>query len=149
MGFFDIFRKKPKFVDDFFGELGYTTFKDPSKNFYDGTTRFQGQVIGINLDADEKGPTKEQKDFFIKLDKDYQKIKNDIIIPFLKKEFADIIENSGIDKFDTEFEFDGICINRITVKPVEWSITYDSKLLKHWVSIDFEGMTPKYMTIDG
>lgn len=31
MGLFSIFKKKPKFVDELFGELSYTTFKDKSK----------------------------------------------------------------------------------------------------------------------
>ena len=32
MGIFDIFKKKPKFIDDVFGELSYTTLKDSLKN---------------------------------------------------------------------------------------------------------------------
>jgi hypothetical protein len=31
MGIFDIFKKKPKFVDDFFGELSYKSLKETSK----------------------------------------------------------------------------------------------------------------------
>jgi len=33
MGVFDIFKKRSKFVDDLFGELRYTKFKD-SSNFF-------------------------------------------------------------------------------------------------------------------
>ena len=40
MGIFDIFKKKPKFVDELFGELGYQTFRDSSKNFYEGEVNF-------------------------------------------------------------------------------------------------------------
>jgi len=63
MGLLDIFKKKPKFVDELFGELGYTTFSDKTKNFYDGTVPFDQQQIGINLDADENGQLKFKKNF--------------------------------------------------------------------------------------
>ncbi|WP_338378813.1 hypothetical protein [uncultured Flavobacterium sp.] len=149
MGIFDIFKKKPKFVDDLFGELGYTTFKDSSKNFYDGEVKFQGKEIGINIDADENGPTIEQKEFFKKLDNEYSEIKENIILPFLRKELEDNIEDSGLENFDSEFDFDGISIGKIKNEKTEWSITYDSKPMRHYVSIDFIGMKPEHMTIDG
>ena len=149
MGIFDIFKKKPKFVDELFGELGYTKFKDSSKNFYDGQVNFQGNLIGINIDADENGPTNEQKEFFKKLNTDYNKIKENIILPFLRNELEDNIDDAGLNNFDNEFEFDGISIGRIKNEKTEWSITYYSKPMSHYVSIDFEGMKPKYMTIDG
>jgi hypothetical protein len=91
MGLFDIFKKKPKIVDDLFGELGYTTFKDSQKNFYDGTATIDSQQIGVNLDADENGPTAQQKEFFIKLRDNYKSFKTEILIPFLKKELEDWI----------------------------------------------------------
>uniref|UniRef100_UPI004049C6CA hypothetical protein n=1 Tax=Flavobacterium sp. TaxID=239 RepID=UPI004049C6CA len=149
MGIFDIFKKKPKFVDDLFGELGYTKFKDSSKNFYDGEVNFQGKLIGISLDADENGPTNEQKDFFKKLNQEYNEIKENIILPFLKKELEDYIEDAGLNNFDKEFDFDGISISQIKKGKIEWSITYDSKPMRHFVSIDFVGMEPINITIDG
>jgi len=149
MGIFDIFKKSPKFVDDLFGELRYTKFKDSLKNFYDGEVHFQGRSVGISLDADENGPTNEQKDFFRKLDKEYSEIKESIIIPFLKKELEDHIEDAGLNNFDTAFDLDGISIRQIKNENTGWFITYDSKPMRHYVSIDFEGMEPKYMTIDG
>ena len=149
MGIFDIFKKKPKFIDDLFGELGYTTFKDSSKNFYDGQVKFQGKEIGINLDADENGPMIEQKEFFKKLDNEYSEIKENIILPFLRKELEENVINSGIENFHLEFEFDGISIGKIKNQKTEWSITYYSKPMRHSVSIDFIGMEPEYMTIDG
>jgi hypothetical protein len=149
MGIFDFFKKKPKFVDELFGELGYTKFKDSSKNFYDGQVNFQGNFIGISIDADENGPTNEQKEFFKKLNTEYNKIKENIILPFLRNELEDNIEDLGLNNFDNKFEFDEISIGRIKNEKTEWSITYDSKPMRHFVSIDFMGMKPKYMTIDG
>jgi hypothetical protein len=149
MGLFDIFKKKPKFTDDIFGELGYTTFKDSAKNFYDGEVRFQRKLIGIIIEADENGPTGKQKDFFEKIDKEYITIKDNIIIPFLKKELEDHIEEAGLNNFDSEFEFAAITIGQFKNESIEWSITYDSKPMRHYVSIDFIEMKPKYMNIDG
>ena len=149
MGFFDIFKKKPKFTDDLFGELTYNTFKDTSQNFYEGNVPFQESSIGIGLDADENGPTKEQKEFFKKLNTDYNHIKETIIIPFLKKELEDALEHTGLNDFDYQFEFDGISIERIKDEIVKWSITYYSKPMRHYVTIDFEGMEPKFIGIDG
>lgn len=59
MGIFDIFKKKPKFVDSIFGELYYTKFSDITKNFYDGDVKFMSEKIGITIDADEDGPTEK------------------------------------------------------------------------------------------
>ena len=59
MGLFKFFNKKPKFIDGTFGELGYTTFKDATKNFYDGEVVFQEQKIGVVIDSDEQDPTKK------------------------------------------------------------------------------------------
>jgi hypothetical protein len=149
MGIFNIFKKKPKLVDELFGELGYTTFRDSLKNFYDGEVSFQGKQIGIILDADENGPTNKQKEFFKNLDKEYHEIKESIILPYLRAELEDNIEDSGLNDFDNQFNIDGISISRIKTDKTEWSITYDSKPMKHYVSIEFEGMKPKYMTVDG
>ena len=137
MGLFDIFKKKPKFEDDFFGQLGYTKFKNSTKNFFDGEIVFQGKLMGINIYADENGPTMDQREFFEKLNNRYSKIKVDIILPYLRKELEDWIEESVFKNFDAEFEFDGISIGRIKGDKTEWSLNYNSYPMKHWVSIDF------------
>jgi hypothetical protein len=111
--------------------------------------QFQGNLIGIILTADEKGPTDEQKIFFKKLDSEYIIIKENIILPFLKKELEDNLEESGLENFDSQFDFEAISIGEIKIENTEWSITYDAKSMRHFVTIDFEGMQPKYMSIDG
>jgi hypothetical protein len=149
MGIFNIVKKKPKFMPEYCGVLRYMTVKDPSKNFFDGWVQFQGEKIGSSIDADKNGPTIEQKMFFEDLDKKYSEIKETIILPFLKKELDDIIEESGIDNFDSEFEFDGISIGHTRNENTEWSVTYYSNPMRHYVSIDFDGMIPKDLSIDG
>lgn len=149
MGFFDIFKKKPKFNDDLFGELTYITFKDAALNYYEGNILFQGSSIGIGLDADENGPTKAQKEFFKKLNLNYNHIKETIIVPFLKKELEEAIKHTGLDDFDNQFEFDAISIKHIKDGVVQWTITYYSKPMRHYVTIDFEDMKPTLSGIDG
>ena len=149
MGFFDIFKKKLKFNDDIFGELGYTIFKDPLKNFYDGTIIFNLQEIGINIDADENGPTIEQKDFYIKIRDNYNSIKNDIISPYLNKELIDWLDGNLIQDFDKEFSVDGIAISRIKLQQIEWSFTFYCKKIDHYVTIDFKDLNPQCNTVDG
>lgn len=150
MGLFDIFKKKPKFVDELFGELGYTTFSDNLKNFYDGTVTFDSQQIGVNLTADENGPTKTQKEFYIKLRDNYTAIKKDIIVPYLKKELEEWAQENQIVDFDKEFTIDGISMPRITDKPVEWSMTLYSLKISHYVTIEFVDLNPQEgITVDG
>ncbi len=150
MGLYDIFKKKPKFVDELFGELGYTTFSDKAKNFYDGTVTFDKQQVGINLDVDENGPTKAQKEFFTKLRDNYTVIKKDVIVPYLKKELEDWLAENPIVDFDKEFTIDGISLPIITDKPVEWSLTLYSVTINHYVTIEFIDLNPQEgVIVDG
>lgn len=150
MGLFDIFKKKPKFVDDVFGELGYTTFRDKSKNFYDGTVNLNGKKMGVVIEADENGPTKLQKEFFLKFRDNYQNFKADILLPYLTDKFTkDFNDDYQIKDFDKEFELDAITIPTLPQKPLQWSICYDSIKLKHWVTINFSDDVPTGITVDG
>jgi len=149
MGLLDIFKRKRKIRDELFGELGYTKFSDSLKNFYDGEVTFNSQKMGVSLDADENGPTKEQKEFYLKLRESYPNIKKDILITFLRKELEQWEDNEVID-FDTEFTLDGISISRITDKPVEWSLTLYSLKIHHYVTIEFVDFTPQEgVAVDG
>ncbi|MES2772914.1 MAG: hypothetical protein V4722_01930 [Bacteroidota bacterium] len=151
MGLFHIFKRKSKFVDDLFGELGYTTFRDKSKNFYDGTISFDFQQCGINLDADENGPTGEQKEFYKELCVKYPVLKKDVIIPFLNRELEGWSDkNPIITDFEKELELDGISLPVIDGKPVHWSLTLYSSKIKHYVTIDFTEWQPQTgVQVDG
>lgn len=150
MGLLDIFKKKPKYVDELFGELGYTTFKDKSKNFYDGTITFDAQQCGINIDADENGPTIDQKSFFKELCDKYPSLKKDVIVPFLNKELEEWSGNSPISDFDKEFELDGISLPAIHAKAVQWSLTLYYTKIEHYVTIEFTEWQPNSgVAVDG
>ncbi|CAH0336016.1 hypothetical protein FVB9288_01688 [Flavobacterium sp. CECT 9288] len=150
MGIFDIFKKKPKFVDGLFGELNYTKFSDTTKNFYDGDVKFDSQKVGINIDADENGPTESQKEFYTKLLSNYASIKVDVIIPYLKKELEDWEEENQIIDFDKEFTIDGISLSSITDNSVHWSLTLYSTKINHYVTIEFIDLEPQEgIIVDG
>ncbi|PBJ11914.1 hypothetical protein [Flavobacterium sp. ACN6] len=150
MGIFDIFKKKPKFVDDLFGELNYTKFSDTTKNFYDGDVEFDSQKVGIIIDADQNGPTESQKEFYTKLRAKYTSIKVEVIIPYLKKELEDWEEENQIIDFDQEFTIDGISLSRITDNSVNWSLTLYSTKINHYVTIEFIDLEPQEgIIVDG
>ncbi len=147
MKILNFFRKKRKFIDDIFGALAYKTSKDESENFYYGEVKFQGEYIGIDITANENGPTKEQKKFFNKLNIEYIEINEKIILPFLKEEFEGNVEKAVIEKIDSEFKLDGMTIGIIKNDKIEWEITYLSILLKCYVLVGFLEMEPKYIKI--
>jgi len=149
MNLFNIFKKKPKFQDDLFGELSYTTFKESSKNFYDGSVEFHGQMIGILVDADSQGPRQDQKELFLRIRNSYHSLKNDTIIPFLNKEIIDWMDGETIKDFDKEFSIDAISIPLEIKKPAEWSITFYCQTISHYVTIDFSDFLPLHTQIDG
>jgi hypothetical protein len=149
MGFFNLFKNKTTLVDEVFGELNYTTFKDVSKNYYEGEVSFQGKQIGITIDADKSGPTAEQQAFFKRLNATYSQIKERVIVPFLKEELADTVQNTGLDNFDETFVLDGISLGVFKEGETEWTITYDATVMKHYVSIACKGLKGMYITVDG
>jgi hypothetical protein len=145
MGLFNFFKRK-KLSDEVFGELSYTTFKDSSDNFYEGTVNFHNKKLGVTIDADKAGPTKLQQDFFLQIDKNYLSLQATVIIPFLKEKLWD---DCQIIDFDKEFEFDALSIPRLPQTPIEWSICYFSFQLNHYVTIYFGDFQPTNIQIDG
>ena len=149
MGLIDIFKRKSKLIDEVFGELEYSKFSDKESNFYNGTITFDAQQVGINLNADNFGPTKEQKAFYQELCAKYPNLKRDVITPFLNKELEDWREEAIVD-FDNEFTIDGISLPIISGKHIDWSLTLYSSKIKHWVTIEFIDWQPQEgVIVDG
>lgn len=149
MGLFDIFKKRKKMIDELFGELKYSTFKDKSENFYEGTIFLDSQQCGITIDADEDGPTNEQRRFFNDLKDKYPSIKSNLV-SFLKDKLNGWTQDNMTLKFDEEFNLDGISLSIINEEPIEWSLILFSKKINHYITIDFVSWTPKEsITIDG
>jgi|SRR5690606_11097248 len=149
MGLFGIFIKRKRIIDELFGKLEYSSFKDKSKNFYEGIISFDSQQCGITIDADEDGPTNEQKRFFIELKNNYPSIKSNLV-SFLKDKLNGWTQDNMTLKFDEEFNLDGISLSIINKEPIEWSLILFSKKINHYITIDFVSWTPKEsVTIDG
>jgi hypothetical protein len=150
MGLFNLFKKPPKIQDETFGEMVYCDFKDPSKNFFEGQGLFKPRqkTIGFTIDADESGPTRDQKDFYHSVENKYGQIKA-AMIPLLNSELTDWYEGNKIEDFDSEFELESIVIPRMDKAPVQWSMVYVAKKIKHWATIEFVDFEPKHVLIDG
>jgi hypothetical protein len=150
MGLFNLFKKPSKIQDDTFGEMVFSGFKDASKNFFEGQGLFKPQqkMIGFTIDADASGPTREQKDFYHSIEEKYEQIKA-AIIPLLNSALIDWYEGNKIEDFDKEFELESIVIPRMDKAPVEWSMAYVAKKIKHWAIIEFIDLEPKHVHIDG
>lgn len=152
MRLFDFLRRKPRVIltDDLFGPLEYFTFKDASKNYYEGTITFDAQPCSISFDADENGPTTAQKEFFRELADRYPQLKNEVLLPFLHRELEDWTSKEPLTDFDKAFEMDGISFYRIEGGPISWSLTLYWLNIDHWVTIEFNDWTPEEgVAIDG
>jgi hypothetical protein len=66
MGLFDIFKKPTILKDEFFGALRFMDLKDASKNYFQGKGHFAatGNETEYLIEADKKGPTEEQRQFY-------------------------------------------------------------------------------------
>lgn len=150
MGLFNLFKKPLRIQDETFGKMMYSKFKDTSKNFFEGQGLFKPQqkTIGFTIDADESGPTKDQKDFYHSIEKKYEQIKA-AMLPLLNRELIDWYDGNKIEDFDNEFELESIVIPRMDKAPVEWSLIYVAKKIKHWATIEFVDLEPKHVLIDG
>lgn len=150
MGLFNFFKKAPKIQDDTFGEMGYTTFKDPSKNFFEGQGLFQPlqKNIGFTIDADEASPTEEQKEFYHSIENKYDGIKA-ALIPLLNRELGEWNGGKPIADFDKEFELESIVLPRMDNQPITWSIVYIINNTNHWATIEFIDFQPQSVLIDG
>ena len=148
MKLFNWFKKKPKLKDEFSEELEYIIYKDES-GYFSGSEQFQNRNIDVLITVNEDGPTEEQKEFLKMLDKTYESIKKDIILPYLKTELSEYVEEAGLNDFDNSFELESISIEAYNNDLTEWSISYYSNPMKHSVTVYFTGMKPHSMTMDG
>jgi len=149
MGLFNLFKKKPPFIDPFFGELKYTASKHAS--FFDGKKWFApaGKEIAVLIDADEAGPVQAHYDFYAAVERDYGLLLTKII-PVIEDEFKNWKEDFVIKDFATEFPLEYIHITKQNEQPLKWEISYTSVHdLNHQFTVDFEGMEPMGVAIDG
>lgn len=149
MGLFNLFKKKPPFIDPFFGELRNNGSKQAS--LFDGKKWFApaGKEVLLLIDADETGPVQAQYDFYTTLERDYPTLVAKII-PLIEDEFRNWKEDFAVKNFAIEFPLNHIHITKLDEQPLKWEISFTSiHDLNHHFSIDLEGMEPMGVLIDG
>ena len=151
MGLFNLFKKPIIIQDDFFGALRFMDFKDSSKDYFEG----KGHFIPTNseteylIQADDKGPTDEQKQFYRDLQDNFQQYLEKIK-PLIEDEFRNWKEEFEIKDFNKEFTLVCITIPRHDSSPLKWDMAFTTiHDLNHQVTIDFVDKEPISILIDG
>jgi len=73
MGLFNLFKKPFVVQDDFFGQLRFMDFNDPAKNYFEGKGFFSptNNETEYLIQSDKTGPTTEQKEFYRKIQNEF------------------------------------------------------------------------------
>lgn len=151
MGLFDIFKKTQTIQDDFFGSLRYTTFRDATKNYFEGRGNFEpiGDEIEYFISADLNGPTIDQRDFYKKIEDLYGEIIVKIT-PLIEEEFKNWKQDFKIKDFKKEFKVVALTVPRLNSLPITWNISFETiHDDNHQVMIDFKDFEPCEILIDG
>jgi hypothetical protein len=151
MGLFNLFKKPTVIQDEFFGQLRFVNFRDPSKNYFEGRGFFAptNSETEYLIQADIEGPTESQKAFMEELQKQFglyvEKIK-----PLIEDEFRNWKEDFEIRDFNKEFKLVCITIPRPDRKPIIWDMAFTTiHDPNHHVTIDFIDREPNGILIDG
>ena len=151
MGLFDIFKKPTIVHDEFFGTLRLMDFKDASKNYFEGKGHFAptGNTTEYLIEAERKGPTEEQRQFYRDLQAKFTQY-IECMKPLIEDEFRNWKEDFTMKDFNREFELVGITIPRFDKQPLIWDMAFTTiHDLNHHVTIDFVGNHPNGILIDG
>lgn len=151
MGFFNLFKKQPTIQDEFFGKLTFIDFRDSSKDYFEGRGKFSptNDEIEYLVDGDIIGPTKEQRDFYKKIEDSYDEIIAKIS-PLIEQEFRNWKEDFEIKDFRKEFTPIGLSIPRLTAEVIAWNISFNTiHDRNHQITVDLENFEPEGVLIDG
>ena len=151
MGLFGLFKKTPVVQDADFGEMRFYKSKKADDEFFEAEGYFKplNAKVGFIIQANETGPTKEQKLFLRFVEDNYEGL-TEKMKPLIIDKFRNWKENFVIVDFNKEFTPESITIPRFTGKPLIWEIcfttTHDSN---HWVTIDLTDFEPTGILVDG
>jgi hypothetical protein len=151
MGLFNLFNKPPTIQDDFFGVLTFMSFKDSTKNYFEGKGKFKptGEVIEYLVGGDLSGPTNEQREFYNKIQDTYDAIMVKIT-PLIEEEFKNWKEDFRIKDFKKEFKLVALTIPRLPSKPVVWDMSFDALHDEdHQITVGFNDFEPEGISFDG
>ena len=153
MGLFDFFKCKPAplIEDAFFGQLRFIDFKDPRKNYFEGSGFFTptGQQIDYLIEADLPGPTLAQQQFYRALEDKYA----DYVIriqPLIIDRFRHWQPNFKIQNFTEEFTLIFVTIPRLSTLSAAWDMSFSTVHdVNHDVTIYFLDEQPTSILLDG
>jgi hypothetical protein len=151
VGLFNLFKKPLIVQDDFFGQLRFMDSKDSSKDYFEGKGFFSptNNDTEYLIQSDKTGPTSAQKEFYKKLQSDFDlyvtKIK-----PLIETEFRNWKDEFQIKDFGKEFSLVCMTIPRLDSSPLIWDMSFTTIHDKnHHVTIDFIDYTPNGVLVDG
>lgn len=151
MGLFDLFKKPQIIQDDFFGSLRFMTFKDSTKNYFEGKGILKPTTDEIEyfIEADLSGPTIDQRNFYDKVQNSFDEITSKVT-PLIEDEFKNWKEDFKIKDFKKEFKPVALTIPRMTSKPLTWDISFETiHDDNHQITVDFKDFEPDGILIDG
>ncbi|WP_406684336.1 hypothetical protein N1F78_00995 [Seonamhaeicola sp. MEBiC1930] len=153
MGIFDfIFGKTIKIDDEFFGKMVFLDDKkEPLKSYFECRRHFKptDDIIEIGITGDVNGPTKIQKDFFRKIESDYNEIALSIK-PMIENEFRNWKEDFKIADFKKEFKAVYLFLPRCENEPKVWEIAFESEHdLNHTFTLTMNDLNATEILIDG
>ncbi|ATL48167.1 hypothetical protein COR50_13895 [Chitinophaga caeni] len=150
MGLFSLF-KRPKFIEDeYFGKLRLVTFKDSSKNYFEGKVKFHptGVEVMIMLDAVADKPTAAQRSFY----KNIEEHIDNYITKFtgnIEHELGEWIPGFKIKDFHGEFQLVYVNIPGLQIEPVEWELTFETYHAgSHHIVVLFAGENVDRVLVD-
>jgi hypothetical protein len=153
MGLFDFFKFKPSplIEDAFFGQLRFMDFKDPRKNYFEGSGLFTptGQQIEYFIEANLPGPTLAQQQFYQALQDKYA----DYVIriqPLIIDEFRNWQPDFKIQNFTDEFTLLSVTVPRLSTSSAAWDMSFSTVHdANHDITIYFLDEQPTSILIDG
>lgn len=153
MGIFDFISGKTiKIEDDFFGKIVFFEFKDnPEMNYFECRKHFKptNEIIEVAIEGDVTGPTKMQKDFFRKIESDYEKIISSIK-PIIENELRNWKEDFEISDFNKEFKAVYLYLPRCEKETKVWEIAFESEHdLNHTFTLTMNDLNATEILIDG
>lgn len=155
MGIFDfIFGKTIKVEDPFFGTMVFSEFKkNPEKNYFECRRHFKptDDIIEIGIEGNVSGPTELQKDFFRKIESEFEFEKViSSVKPMIENEFRNWKEDFKIVDFKKEFKSVYLYLPRCENESKTWEIAFESEHdLNHTFTLTMKDFNATEILIDG
>ncbi len=144
MGFLDLFKKPATIQDPFFGTLRCLSFKDASKNYFEGNRMFEPihETVEFFIKGDVSGPNAAQREFYQHLETIYDEL-IEKVKPLIEKEIRNDNEEFKIVNFKNEFKITLLTIPRLERTPFYWDGSFESiGDENYFFTIDFKDFEP-------